>query len=104
MENPNQDVAEIIDNARRVKGEDFVKLLRLSGIMHGFCMLSITRLDGANADNEVVERMCSDASIVWEEVCSAYAEALGLGETDMEEALKLLSTIDDKMFAAISKE
>lgn len=101
MVKPNKQVLDILNNARSVKGEGFVELVKVAGVLHGFCMVMLARMAAEGADDEMMDRCCDDAGMVMDDICGRFAAVFNLPEKDLEAAINLVHTIDDQILNQI---
>jgi hypothetical protein len=92
-------IKEIFDTARAIKGDNFVKFVRFSGVLQGYCLSTLAKVNAISNDKELFSDMVDDASTISALLTDAYATALNLSDADVSEALELVDTIDKKVMA-----
>lgn len=90
-------IKEIFDTAKAIKGENFVKFVRFSGVLQGYCSTTLAKVSSISKDKELFSDMVDDASTISALLTDAYATALNLSDADVSEALELVDTIDKKV-------
>lgn len=99
----NKDVNEILTNARSVKGENFVKFVKFTGIVHAFCNITINNaVMKARMTEEEFMDFADDGARLVSIICEEYAASLGLSDSDIDEALTLVEQINDRIKQSIS--
>jgi hypothetical protein len=94
-------INEIFENAMKVKGENFIKFVKFAGLLQGFCSITINRMRRAEVNERIIDNTAEDASKTCALLTYEFAQAMGLSEDDVVEALNMVDTIDDRAKAVL---
>lgn len=96
-----KEIDGIFANARSVKGDNFVQMVKFVCALQSFGMMMLQEIRHQGASDERMDEMSQRCALFSASLCSAHAKVLDISVEDFEEAVELAEKIDNRIQTAV---